>query len=354
MERQYTTYETLDGSMLDRERELALAAEIEARSIALWTILLSDPASAREIARLVADRLPDAVPALALDAGEAAARLHALDVDHVIADQAAARAASSPSIAAAARAVAEARHRFVQANLPMVLFLASRYRSATLLREDLIQEGMLGLMKAVDRFDHRRGLRFSTFATWWIRNHIGRALVETGRLVRVPVHTQDSRKRVVTAREALRRELGRDPTREELAGSAGVSLDKLDDLERVAVIREVRLDAPVGDAQSQTRVDLFADPHGEESDTADAIDFRTLTGAARERLEQLSAIEREVLQRRFGLDDEDGREQTLREIADDKGLSRERIRQIEANALRKLRETLVPMVAGPRLETRAA
>jgi RNA polymerase primary sigma factor len=353
MERQFTTYETLDGSMLDRERELALAAEIEARSVALWTVLLSEPASAREIARLVADRLPEAVPVLALDAGDAAPRLHALDVDHLIADQAAARVTSS-SVAAAARAVAEARHRFVQANLPMVLFLASRYRSATLLREDLIQEGMLGLIKAVDRFDHRRGLRFSTFATWWIRNHIGRALVETGRLVRVPVHTQDSRKRIVTVRETLRRELGRDPTREELAASAGVSLDKLDDLERVAVIREVRLDAPVGDAQGQARVDVFVDPGGEESDAGDAIDFRTLTDAARERLEQLSAIEREVLQRRFGLDDEDGREQTLREIADDKGLSRERIRQIEANALRKLRETLVPMVAGPRLETRAA
>lgn len=368
MESGERTYETYGQAirhhgLLDRDGELALAAEIEARSIALWKTVLSHRATAAVAARLAAERLPDAAPLFEMKSVTAAAkRLHELDVDHVIADQAVAHiaaarepalAAQAATIEAAAREVADARRRFIHANIGLVMHLASRYRSTTLSLEDFVQEGMFGLIKAVDRFDHRRGLRFSTFATWWIRHHIGRALADTGRLIRLPVHRQDTRKRLATLSQNLRSELGRDPTPDELAVAAGISRDKLDEINQAGILREIRLDAPVGDDHEQTRIDIFADSSSEESEPGDVLDLRTLTDAARALLPTLKPIEREVLRRRFGLEGDD-REETFREIASDHGLSRERIRQIEATALRKLRDQLAPLVAQQQREQHAA
>jgi RNA polymerase sigma factor (sigma-70 family) len=280
MERRDSTYE--------RERELALAAAIEERSIALWSALLASPATAAVVARLTDERRPE--------------QLHALDVDHVLADRAVALVASSRDpevvahagvVAAAARAVAEARNRLVEDNLGLVGSIANRFRSAVLSREDLMQEGTLGLIKAVGRFDHRRGFRFSTFATWWIRNRMRRALL----------------------------------------AAAGI-------------VRDLHLDAPVGE-DGQEYLDVFVDPNAEPVDTGDTLDYHTLAAAARDLVASLTAMEQEVLHRRFGFAGDDERAQSLREIASAKGLSHERIRQIEAKALRKLRARLVPMVAEP-------
>ncbi|MBZ0232763.1 MAG: sigma-70 family RNA polymerase sigma factor [Deltaproteobacteria bacterium] len=339
MERSKRTYDTGQG-LLDRESELALAAEIEARSVALWSALLAHPATAALVARVGAER----------------------PHDHALVDQAVALVAASPepelagarnAIVLAARELADARSRFVQANIGLVMYIANRYRSTTLSREDLVQEGMFGLIKAVDRFDHRRGLRFSTFATWWIRHHIGRAVADTGRLIRVPVHVHESRQRLRGVRDALALELERAPTREELARAADVSLEKLQQIEEAGVLREVRLDAPAGEGQDHARVEIFVDPGGDEVDAGDALDRRTLTELARELLPSLSPMEREVLRRRFGLGG-DEREETFREIATDHGLSRERIRQIEASALRKLRTRLAPLVGEDELAETAA
>jgi RNA polymerase primary sigma factor len=314
--------------LLGREGERALSIEIEKRSRALWKALLAD----RETAELAAARLPGATMA--------PRELHAIDEDHLVADELVARSGGRvPAIAAAARAVADARNRFVQANIGLVLHVAGRYRSTSLSFGDFVQEGMLGLIKAVDRFDHRRGLRFSTYATWWIRHAMGRALADKNQLVRVPVHVQDARQRLEVVARTLRKELAREPDVEELARAAGVSREQVVRIRETAVIREVRLDAPIGDDGDQNRADVFVDPTDQGPRAEDELDLQALAGAAQRHMQGLSEMEREVLRRRFGLDGLD-HEATFQEIANDHGLSRERIRQIQESALGKLRTRL--------------
>ena len=334
--------------LLGRDGEHALAAEIEERSHALWTTLLADDATRALIVARATELLPEAAPVMrgarrsrqALR--EAAARLHALDEDHRLADDVVDRVARAPAcaaragaVAAAARAVADARGRFVQANVGLVFHLAGRYRSTALSFDDFVQEGMFGLIKAVDRFDHRRGHRFSTYAGWWIRHFMGRALADKGRLVRLPVHLQEARHRVVAAQRALRAELGREPTTDEVATMTGLSVEKLAQIHEASVVREVRLDAPVGDGADRSRAESFLDPGEGPARPDEVLEREGLAAIVQEQLAALTEIEREVLRRRFAL--EGDREETLREIAADHGLSRERIRQIQEGAIRKLR-----------------
>jgi len=350
--------------LLDSAGEQALAARIEQRSYALWTTLLSHRASAPIVARIVGERLPAARPLFERGArARAAAELHALDVDHLVADVLVAEIAAwardpatapadlrggagsrafvrhAAAVAEAAREVAEARNCFVQANLGLVLHVANRYRSRSLSYSDFVQEGMLGLIKAVDRFDHRRGLRFSTYGTWWIRHAMGRALADKDRLVRVPVHMQEARQRLATLHRSLGAELGREPSREELAAASEIPTEKIDRILESAAAFDVSLDAPVGNDEDRSLADIFLDPGETAADPEQVLELQGLAGEVRRCMERLSPIEREVLQRRFGLDGGDD-EQTLREIASDHGLSRERIRQIESNALGKLRTRL--------------
>jgi RNA polymerase primary sigma factor len=371
--------------LLARDKEQALAAEIEELSRALWTAVLSEPATAGQVAALVAERLPAArsalrkveraVPAgsarrhpearraLARAAARASAKLHELDVDHLVVDEIArfiAAAAREPArapavfraragsktfaryagaVADAAHAVADARTRFVQANIGLVFFVAGRYRSTSLSLADFVQEGMFGLMKAVDRFNYRRGLRFSTYATWWIRHAMGRALSDKSRLVRVPVHLQEARQRLGAVERILRRELGREPTGDELAQAAGVSRDRLEHIQEVNSPLEIRLDAPTGEDEDRPRSELFVHPSEPASDPSESLDRESLARAIERHMQGLSPMEQEVVRRRFALGGV-SREATLQEIADDHGLSRERIRQIQAAALRKLRAGL--------------
>jgi RNA polymerase primary sigma factor len=360
--------------LLDREGEHALGAEIEERSYALWAALLAHAPTVVLVARLAAESLPEAAPALrrverasgkarALAVRTARERLHAIDADHLVADAAVGliaasahdRAGAPPELRAglatrayarhaevvadAARAVADARKRFVQANIGLVFHIAGRYRSPSFSYEDFVQEGMFGLIKAVDRFDRHRGLRFSTYATWWIRHSMGRALADKSQVVRVPVHLQEARQRLASVHKALRTELAREPSQDELARAAGMSREKVERIRQASVVREVRLDAPIGEDADQALVDVFVDPSAPTIDAGETLHRQALAGVAQQHMAALSAMEREVLRRRFALDG-DGREDTFQQIARDHGLSRERIRQIQESALRKLRTRL--------------
>jgi RNA polymerase primary sigma factor len=229
-----------------------------------------------------------------------------------------------------------AKNRFVRANLRLVVAMARRYDHGRLPLADLIQEGNLGLLKAVDRFDPRRGFRFSTYASWWIRHAIGRALADKGREVRVPVHMIDVHHRLQRTRQSFEVLEGRTPGNEELAAGAGVPLEKVERLQHCLLDRGVSLDTPVGSRDARTLGELLED----ESLPAacDLIADRTMEHKIRDLLGQLRPIEADVLRKRFGLDAQEP--MTLREIGDQYSLSRERIRQVQEQALGKIRHEL--------------
>jgi RNA polymerase primary sigma factor len=233
---------------------------------------------------------------------------------------------------------AEARNAFVRANLRLVVSIARRYSNGPMALADLIQEGNLGLIKAVDRFDHRRGFRFSTYASWWIRHSVGRALADKGREVRVPVHMIDANYRISKAKRQLRSSLGRKPTRDEVAAAANIPANKLEQMSTLLVGHPVSFDQPVAQDDQRSLLDVFEDPAEEESSTVDRMTRDSLQQQLRELMHTLSPIEVDILRRRFGLEGES--EQTLQEIADSYDRSRERIRQIQSQALDKLRRGL--------------
>jgi len=236
------------------------------------------------------------------------------------------------------RDAANLRDEFVRANLRLVVTMARRYDRGGMPLADLIQEGNLGLMHAVSRFDYRRGLRFSTYACWWIRHAIGRALADKARAVRIPVHMLEAQQQLEKVRQALVGELGRPPTPQELAKAARVPLAKLNQMHRYIMGQPMSLDRPVHDDDDRSFGDTIADPDSEEHSPADNLTTQTLTSQVKRLLHYLSPIEADVLTKRFGLGDDE--ERTFREIGDQYHLSRERIRQIQNSALDKLKRAL--------------
>ncbi|WP_437602394.1 sigma-70 family RNA polymerase sigma factor [Sorangium sp. So ce590] len=232
----------------------------------------------------------------------------------------------------ARHAAAAARADIVRANLRLVAAAARQLRHRGVPLLDLIQEGNLGLMRAAEKFDYRRGYRFSTYATWWIKQSLARALIYQGQVIKVPVHFAETRRRALQARKELEQENAREAAPEEVAERSGLSMEKLQTLREMA-LPLVYLDAPVGDDDDGPRAgDSFA---SEDAAPDELLVHRRLHTQVRSLLESLTPREREVLRLRFGLDGE--QTHTLAEIGGMFSVSRERIRQIEENALSKLR-----------------
>jgi RNA polymerase primary sigma factor len=237
-------------------------------------------------------------------------------------------------VESARETVFRVKNRFVAANLRLVVSIARRYNRGRMPLIDLIQEGNIGLIKAVERFDHNRGYRFSTYASWWIRHAISRALADKGRAVRIPVHMLDTYNRVQRATQMITARLGRDPTVVELSNETGIATEKLDRIQKDWAETPFSLDRPVNDEDGRKFIDFLQDenipsPYEQVVNTSWSQEVRRL-------LDTLTPMEARILRWRFGLDDEE--ELTLKEIGDKYNLSRERIRQLQEQALGKIRK----------------
>ena len=357
--------------VLRPEEEFTSAREIEALEIMLWEHVLSyAPAQDRILEALAT--VPDfEVPNEARTlrrvrndkaVARAAKKLRAADSDHLFIDAAlgaidrmtlgigvrgelvkglghrAKIAEWLRRVQQANRAAADARNDFVKANLRLVVSIARRFNHGRMALADLIQEGNLGLIKAVERYDYKRGFRFSTYASWWIRHAISRALADKGREVRLPVHMIDAQHRLTKARRQLTAKLGREPNSAELAEATSMPLDKVEKMRSWLLEQSVSIDKPVGDDEGRVLGEVLEDPDRDPSNPTEGMEWEALTAEVRELLGDLRPIEADILRQRFGLGTE--QELTLKEIGDKYNLSRERIRQLQEQALAKMRRAL--------------
>ena len=363
--------------VLRPEEEFTSAREIEALEIMLWEAVLAYAPAIEHIlasVEIAMQTLPAEAKTLRRAADSpntktwsgivtrAARKLRASDVDHLFIDaaliaidrisvgvgvrgtplgslgRATAKQEWLRKVASANRAAAEARNDFVKANLRLVVSIARRFNHGRMALADLIQEGNIGLMKAVERYDYRKGFRFSTYASWWIRHAISRALADKGREVRLPVHMIDAQHRLTKARRQLTGQLGRSPTSEELAAATQMPLDKIEKMRSWLLESSVSIDKPVGDDEGRVLGEVLEDPDREDLSPTSDLEWEALTTEVRDLLRELRPIEADILRQRFGLETE--QELTLKEIGDKYNLSRERIRQLQEQALAKMRRAL--------------
>jgi RNA polymerase primary sigma factor len=236
------------------------------------------------------------------------------------------------------RRVQRAKNEFVKANLRLVVSIARRFNHGRMPLADLIQEGNIGLIKAVERFDYRRGYRFSTYASWWIRHAISRGLADKGRAVRLPVHMIDVYHRVARSKRELSGKLGRQPTTEELGVATGLGVAKIEKMRGYLLDQSFSLDRAISDTDGRRFIDFMQDESPASQPTEQLVNA-AMTSELRRLLMDLKPIEADILRQRFGLDSD--KELTLKEIGEKYNLSRERIRQLQEQALLKMRRALV-------------